>query len=269
MVHAPSLRVPRQGTPRQASPTFPSCFVPLMSVYQPLASLLAGVCIALNVGLVEGDGGRLGEALDSQTAAAQAQARYALAQTILGGAGLVGTLVLLYYTRESLEVSREAANVARDAVELTRLEQRAWLGVASVGLRLPTEGDLLTAVELSFTNSGSTPALNVVLATRLTRLPTTSVPIAQLINPALLEWPQGEAPYAAVALPGVPFKNLLVGPTETTLNALIRDGHGTLCVFGEIRYQDVFARPHTTSFAYWYNPATAALDAVTMHNSAT
>jgi len=206
--------------------------------------------------------------MDPQTLAAQAQARYALAQTILGGAGLIGTLVLLYYTKESLAAARKAADAAHDAVVLARTEQRAWIGVSSIDLQLPVGGDEATSVEIAFTNSGSTPALDVVLASRLVRWPNLSLTVAQCVNPDSLEWPNGEAPYAAVVLPGVTFKNVLVGQTVTGLNGLIRDGLGRLCIFGEVRYRDVSGGGHFTRFAYWYNAATGRLDAATLHNSA-
>lgn len=236
-----------------------------MTAYTPLATTLLVVCLALNLHLASDVEATRQVADDEHTAqirAAEAQATYAFAQTLLSGAGLLGTLILLYFTKASLDA-------ARDSINLTKVHQRAWMGVKSVDLVLPVAASDPTRLEVTFINSGATPAVNVVLATRLVRWPTRDKSVTDLVDPALLQWTGSSSTNLAVVLPGVSVSNHLVGPSSPGLNEVIRAGRGLLCFYGEVRYSDVFGDGHETSFAYWYNPDTNKVDAATSFNRAT
>jgi hypothetical protein len=146
------------------------------------------------------------------------------------------------------------------------LEQRAWVFCEGVKCRHPIATGGQVNIDLTYTNSGKTPANKVrincdivieaknyavesYVRTGKTTFPT-EVDIERFIAPNTTR----NAPHDFT----LPFTDEVV--------AQIRSGAFVVYVFGDITYDDVFGERHQTLYAYTVDPSTWQLKAYYQHN---
>jgi hypothetical protein len=170
----------------------------------------------------------------------------------------------------SLAKAAEAAQVtaiaARDALaatlDISRDDQRAWVSLD--GIDVVFDSTTGTRVKLHFTNTGKTPALKVRSAFDIQVL-------GQDVHPILdkyLREPRGSPIYLGSHLEGVisPMGGASVtgDPKDTMIPErdiqLIRAKVKRFYITGSIWYEDVFRRPHITTYCDVYYPATSTFD---------
>lgn len=138
---------------------------------------------------------------------------------------------------------RESNKALQSSLEVSRLDQRAWMGVSTI------VGPMTLGAEFSSTvisvNTGRTPALHVTMYVSSQAVPR-----------------GGRADFTkliAVRASGVVPPSGGMSVTTHSPNGLIisqpnidvyRTGQITVAVFGKVTYSDVFGRPHWQTFCY-------------------
>lgn len=188
--------------------------------------------------------------------------------------GILVLVVYAIYTIKMYYANKEAADAAKtssdNAVTFFRDDQRAWMGVTKAEITQYYPSPFRAIVE--FTNSGKTPAINIEHTI------TTTLYFSHLPEPT----PQDEAiakssfvKEGAVPPQGTRSFSLNESdPGEATVNKLLSLTHGLLeakssflYLFGELRYDDVYGRPHYTTFCVWmYDVTNHTLGACEKHN---
>jgi|SRR5580704_2059424 hypothetical protein len=169
-------------------------------------------------------------------------------------------------TEAAIGQFRRLADATQGSVDITRNDQRAWVGVVNVPVtpELPIKPGSTYVAQPFIQNTGRTPAVGVTFRfaqeSRLGNLQPTF---------EYFDRPEG---HAAVIMPGqvVSLGTLPLyggGPfTDAQVNSIIL-GEGHLYLFGLIHYSDIFKVKHTTQFCYQYSPA-GALMTCESHNDA-
>lgn len=156
---------------------------------------------------------------------------------------------------ESAKAATDAAKAAKDSVRLTRnamkLDQRAWIGVSLVDPipSIPVAGKTFAA-KITITNSGRTPARNIVSVGTLDPLTPPELPDFTYTGREKLNM--------GTIAPGgggtIPFTPLHDNTTKADyilapefINKLI-DRTATVYVSGRIDYSDIFGVPHWTTY---------------------
>lgn len=138
-------------------------------------------------------------------------------------------------------------------IEIYRNDQRAWVGISGIQIP-PLKPNEQITVQVPYINSGR----SLALAVRTRSFATTSdVPI----RPTEFITAHSSDPFRQpiVLFPGVPATSMsIVVPKDaaTSLIGPVMAGYKHLYVLGEITYQDVFGRPHLTTFCGEYSPKT-------------
>jgi hypothetical protein len=127
-----------------------------------------------------------------------------------------------------------------------RLDQRAWLGVDKVD-RFDFKPSQDFSIQFGMTNTGKTPALHVKTWIALKSLENGQKFTATYPGPQ----PNTESnsvvqPQQHMALSTLPIE------LSTTQYGDIQNGRGILYAFGIIRYDDIYSRPHKTTFCLMY-----------------
>jgi len=145
-----------------------------------------------------------------------------------------------------------AFKALRDTQEATRIDERAWFGLTDPQHSPKVEGGKEQQLwSITFTNSGKTPARDVVLTSGSV---VTNRPFASLGLPrALVGNPTIRA--GAVQPGGRRVLPVMVPALTDQAVAAINDGSATLYVFGVVKYADVFQATHETDFCLIYDVA--------------
>lgn len=149
--------------------------------------------------------------------------------TILGTFAAIGGLIYSFH---------------RDT-RVTQIEQRAWIGVSEWALdREPEDGSTIT-IRAILSNTGATPATNVITKSRL----------HVWDRPIFDEWDSVKADQSgSTILPdasghGV---NKTVRIDKPGMAAAYKDNKVRVYFTGRINYNDVFGRPHWTTFCAYH-----------------
>jgi hypothetical protein len=154
------------------------------------------------------------------------------------------------------------------AIKMSELDQRAWVGVKSIDL-VPLEIDKPLATSVRLVNTGKTIALNAVMDI-VQETTGSDLDIAKF---ALSK----DRPRSKVHSPMVMFPNFEVGlPIQTPQKINAQDVENIktrkllVYIFGEIHYLDIFRHPHLTHFCGKLNPTRTPIvyDACETYNSA-
>ena len=168
-------------------------------------------------------------------------------------------------SQASLEASAAQSKAALDAsIKASRLDQRAWVGLKSGRLVTFEANKPITAVVV-LTNTGKTIALAARKKLAI-HGSATGVDINRLASRELSR---------VTAAPSILYPNLDISmyvsthrpATEEEIRR-INAGTGFIYVFGEMRYTDIFDRPHVTLFCGVYNPTVKLFDLCRQHNRA-
>lgn len=151
--------------------------------------------------------------------------------------------------KQSLRQSRAALE---RTIEMSRIAQRAWLGVNNIKSGELKEG-LVFRTEVEWKNSGLTPATNVRAFVRYKYRPAASTGSESLST--ILPGGTARSPTQPVVI-----------ATEDI--ATIRTGKATFHLFGRATYDDVFGRHHHTTFGAKYDPDTGDWINLSTYNAA-
>jgi hypothetical protein len=186
----------------------------------------------------------------------------------IGALGLVGLFVSLWYTRRAMVAAIDATKDAeaalkiadRNAVaaerqaDLANQRARAYVVVSRVSWSEKVTGGKKFCAQVSYTNVGGTPALNVICDQRISRVRDKSQSIT--INSELEnDVPNVEkSPNGSVSVLGKGTENTMKTLTDeempTNIEALIETGEVVIFVHGWIEYIDVFRLSHRTDYCY-------------------
>lgn len=147
-------------------------------------------------------------------------------------------------------------------VEISRNDQRAWVGAVDVSFPDVREGSALHATVL-VTNSGRSPARNVEHDVCYN-----IGPAADLFTPTYART-EAAPPSISVLQPGAQVRLPVYRAPLTQQQAEdILSGQQTLYVFGRISYEDVFNTPHETTFGYSLVPSLSGWRHTNTYNTA-
>jgi hypothetical protein len=212
-----------------------------------------------------GEGGKLEET--------EWQKRHIRIQAAIAFVGAIAVIIYgfqLCEMRKSTNAATDAAKAAKDGITFARdnahLDQRAWVTISASQLVSPLVVGERPVIVVTLVNSGKTPALNVVSsgdADTVARGFSESE-----INSSL---GTGHPGSKFVIGPGVTAKTMCNGLRLIADETEIDDLHAAssekgprLYVRGVIAYDDIFGKPHRTTFCAWINGRD--LEGPTMHS---
>jgi hypothetical protein len=181
-----------------------------------------------------------------------------IARAITQGVGQAKTTVesILNDNRAAMSA---ALNQGRDAsVRASELDQRAWLGVAEIGIEASVDG-VKPTINGWIQNSGKTPALNTRIRFVYRTFLSTESPSLYFTSddnpkPSFVVPPQMKLPFTGVD-----------NWHDQPLNKKgIQSGGFKVYVYGTVTYDDTFGRQHTTRACAWFDK-----DLYTAHPCAT
>ena len=154
---------------------------------------------------------------------------------------------------KGMEDSVTQAKRGLDAsIEISRNDQRAWLGIAGIQI-LSFQAGQKISINIPLQNSGKTAAVNVRTRSfvHLTNAP---------INAASFSAKSNE-PFRShmTIFPNITNANISIvspWPLNEAQSTAIKNGNQLMYAFGEISYRDVFDRLHHTYFCGVYSQAT-------------
>lgn len=199
-----------------------------------------------------------------------AQASFAYLQwrvTESGGAQTDKIIATAEQISKSLEGSlKQSERALATSIEVSRTDQRAWLGIRIVDLA-PMEAGKPLRVESRLANSGKTPALKLVYPgmLHLSEKPMTGKEILAKYDEV---YQTSTAPTLGSLLPGDSFSIPITGSTllnTETING-INAGIFHLYLIGSIRYIDIFEQPHFSNYLMHYLPALKKFELLPSHN---
>lgn len=151
--------------------------------------------------------------------------------------------VLLWYTIITNDLWREANDANRLNTENSRLDQRPWVFVVEVPVRMET--NQLTGFPMNIVNNGRTPAFVFETSHTCTVAP-------------LLTTPRyAPKPNNMIIPPGPPFEadmGFKKGLPEDVLNE-VREGKKLFRCYGYYKYRDWWGEEHITGYALRFNHA--------------
>jgi hypothetical protein len=159
---------------------------------------------------------------------------------------------------ESAKAATDAAKAAKDSVRLTRdamrLDQRAWIGVSTIDPvpSIPSEGKTFTA-KVNITNSGKTPARNIISVGSLDPLESPKLPDFSYTNHDRLN--MGTlAPGAGGVIPFTALHDITANKDYVIVHEFLDkliNKQAIIYVSGRIDYDDIFGQPHWTTYCAW------------------
>jgi hypothetical protein len=143
-------------------------------------------------------------------------------------------------------VFAQANNSLKASIEASRMDQRAWVGVVKLNSFNFRVGPNFS-IPFDVVNSGKTPALNVRTKTALKSVENGNRFIPMYQEPTMV-------PSLGVIQPQV-HSELTTLPVDISASQFgdIKNGRGTLYAYGRIDYDDIFGRPHETTFCVKYS----------------
>jgi hypothetical protein len=151
----------------------------------------------------------------------------------------------------------QAKNSIEETVRQFHLDQRAWLGLSDFEILHygPLDPKTPFRMQVFFRNSGKTPTLNVKIAGRLLVVGSVLAgPPQAAIDEVANSLKNLDQSYVAApqATRRVIVKDEGIGRNMVTSNyQAIKDRRAFFYYYGQINYEDVYRRPHTTSFCLW------------------
>ncbi len=167
--------------------------------------------------------------------------------------------------QESVAASNRQSNAALDAsIAASRNDQRAWLGIW-VGHMYPIDGNSKIRTEIDIVNTGKTPAIHIKQAGSrfIWQQPLLAGPTLEIVDG-----------FRFVSGAPVPPQGKMTISAEENIADIgadwsgVKDGTKIIYFAGEVRYDDIFGRPHRTQFClYRAHPEDQVLAACTdFHN---
>lgn len=173
----------------------------------------------------------------------------------------VGIVLLLFTLRANWKAATAAKNAADTAAdtlgftrESTHLDQRAWVTVVSLVTHPPVpEVGQTFRISINFTNSGKTPALNILSTTVADPVPKGGQPNFSYTNDPV-------AHVGLIAPNGYNFAELKPARSRSTGNESpltqaiideIKREDTRIYVHGHLTYNDVFGKSHWLDFCYY------------------
>lgn len=146
-----------------------------------------------------------------------------------------------------------AQNTLNQTLEISRTDQRAWVGVKFVRM-ITLEAGKHVSASVDMENTGKTFALNTVADVTIVSTPH-FFDIQKYANSPNRQKPK-TLPSVEVLSPNSEGdlraeSSMIVN--EATVDA-IKNGTLLIYLFGDIHYKDIFGRPHLTRFCYEYFP---------------
>lgn|GEM_PF-4565947 len=177
--------------------------------------------------------------------------------------------------REQTSQQKRSADSAAGQLDESRnslqLDQRAWVGLDSITNPVVTVGNNVS-FQISFRNSGRTPANGVSIQAGLQSFPGPPQPLDPLLisrigktkvaldlSGVVFTVVGGSRP---VIVPGAGEVTILTSRDPLTImvyQQLASAFAQTLYVWGNVKYRDIFGRAHTTRFCQWWNPPDSGL----------
>ncbi|SRR5258708_6789126 len=150
---------------------------------------------------------------------------------------------------KAMEDSVAQAKIGLDAsIDISRNDQRAWVGITGIQIRTLQPGQKIE-MNMPLQNSGKTAAVDVRTRS-FVHLSDTPLNVSAFIANR-----NDQFKPPMVIFPNIADANItLVSPlpfSEVEITA-IKNGRKFMYAFGEIRYKDVFDRPHHTLFCGMY-----------------
>ena len=153
---------------------------------------------------------------------------------------------------------QQAQKSLQSTVDQFGLDQRAWIGPAD-GPVIDWGVGKVFSVTLPVRDTGKTPGINLTTVAVLRGLAKNKQPtftdFKQTIGHGVLQ--PSATTYIIVASES---------PVPQTQFDAVKSGDLVVWVYGRITYNDVFGRPHWTTFAQIYNPTKNGLDTFQTHN---
>jgi hypothetical protein len=169
-------------------------------------------------------------------------------------------------SKQALDASNRQSKAALDAsIAASRNDQRAWVAVLNVIINPPEIGKSIEG-GVTWRNSGKTFARRVTPNCNFVFVQ------ARVDDDAALEKMRGvleRPPSVGLLAPNAEYKTMLKSraPVDETDKTRIT-GDWFTYVWGEIVYEDVFKRSHTTKFCSWRQGATSDFLQCPFHNEA-
>ncbi|MNS33786.1 hypothetical protein D3C72_659040 [compost metagenome] len=171
-------------------------------------------------------------------------------QLILGLVGALGLFATLYYTRKSLELTRESLKLTQTEVanqsDASKKQLRAYVGVKLTHVRSLNEG--LASLQICISNKGASPAKEVMILTVWSIGPTPV--LAPYFNGSSGPWTIGANDQMEM---DIPFERSLTKGERVGLampTQVPKEGLLFLIVGAQVSYADVFGDVHITSMAW-------------------
>lgn len=187
---------------------------------------------------------------------------------------VIATIVIAISTVVYTIYARKQWKIMASTIEHFHLDQRAWIGVNQIsGIKYADSGKQVYIKEgqqfipeISFTNSGKTPAINVKTAIRMGWLKAGVQPdfpltdAESVLNSTTYVVNPNVVSYFSPAL----FDKL---PTKSDIDKLT-SGQDYICVIGMITYEDIFHRSHFTKFCMKLDPDLTRISPCSIYNEA-
>jgi|GEM_PF-3941218 len=171
------------------------------------------------------------------------------------------TIKMYCANKKAADAAQSAAKTAKETLDSTREDRRAWVGPVEV--ILPDFGR--TANDhfgVWIKNSGRTPARKVVTKISTQFIPSDADLTPVYKNVGLTESVSVIQPEMRIAIKSLAYPAVINRPEMKEL----RSGKKTLYMYGLITYEDVFHHPHWTKFCVYLSPDLAGFGACNKYN---
>jgi hypothetical protein len=187
----------------------------------------------------------------------------AILALVVSGIGVVVNSLIAYYAvgqfraaktaadsaRESVGEAQKSAQLAKDALEIGN---RAWVHVSKIDPHASSPHEVAQNKEIMFRpdvvlkNYGTTPATTFMAETSLQLL-------ADFPTTEQLQFQVTDQNGLSVVSPGNEFW-VMSTPIRISLDDwhLVTSGKIKLVLFGRAYYEDIFGKPHKSTWLYWY-----------------
>jgi hypothetical protein len=171
----------------------------------------------------------------------------------------------------SMDLSaKNTQDALRASIEASRNDQRAWVGIMG-NVRPGNYTDRLfltfgsrTTFSIPMGNSGKSPALKVRFLSKVDSY-RTDIPFhTNYEQPIVFHSVTVIQPGASTIVPTAP---ITVPVTQAAIDS-VTGGHAILYLYGIVTYEDIFKRPHRTTFCMYLLPSLDTLASCSTYNEA-
>jgi hypothetical protein len=182
---------------------------------------------------------------------------------IFSGLLVIATWTYTIYSRKQLDAVTEQARLMneglKESVKTRELENAAFIGTKGAKWNQPLHVGEWQKISVTIINTGKTPAFNLKVEQGW---------VFQEAEPTDLNMQQrGPASGIATVIPGVDnlIEFYIPNLTEEDVSA-ITNFKKLITVYGKIKYDDIFGKPHWTNFCLTHHPTTEVFDICTKGN---